>query len=354
MPPLGEIETNAAACLASMAAHEQLPVGEASTALCLDRFLGARAARPRAVVELAPDSFRPGEGRLEGNDGWFDAASGQHLGPDEAADAGREFIAGLARTAAIYQVPDSAAEVFATLPPKEAGLPPLPFPRMWFDCIDEAGRLVPFLLLTPSSLPEVETTFGAEGLGVRWFAVAEQEVGGPWDVMIGWSRLKVNGAGEGAIGLWRLTPSPDGDGVWAAEGSGFGPTTAERDEVEAGAAALVRGCLLNAVHLVTARRVRHRPLGMPRSQRKALGRRGMAMPPHLYRVDLSEAGEVRRGVSDREYHVRWLVQGHWRRHEGGTYVPSKGGPCTWVRPYVKGPPDAPWKGRPVYTGVAAS
>lgn len=59
-----------------------------------------------------------------------------------------------------------------------------------------------------------------------------------------------------------------------------------------------------------------------------------------YWVSMSNSGRENNGVSDRAYHCRWLVSGHWRRH--------KNGKLSWVRAYVKGPKGAPWKGRPVH------
>lgn len=60
-----------------------------------------------------------------------------------------------------------------------------------------------------------------------------------------------------------------------------------------------------------------------------------------YWVSLSQSGQERpRTASDRTYHCRWLVSGHWRHYESGDR--------TWIRPYVKGPKGAPWKGRPVH------
>jgi hypothetical protein len=43
------------------------------------------------------------------------------------------------------------------------------------------------------------------------------------------------------------------------------------------------------------------------------------------------------GTSGRQYHSRWVVQGHWRR------IPTPDQPqrITWVHGYVKGPTDAP-------------
>lgn len=43
----------------------------------------------------------------------------------------------------------------------------------------------------------------------------------------------------------------------------------------------------------------------------------------------------------REYHVRWLVSGHWRHQPVGPGRAERR--LTFVRPHVKGPPDAPFR-----------
>jgi hypothetical protein len=59
-----------------------------------------------------------------------------------------------------------------------------------------------------------------------------------------------------------------------------------------------------------------------------------------YWVSMADSGSTARGASDRTYHCRWLVSGHWRHYRTGDK--------TWIRAYVKGPKGAPWKGRPVH------
>jgi hypothetical protein len=97
-------------------------------------------------------------------------------------------------------------------------------------------------------------------------------------------------------------------------------------------------------HLVNARGVSVTHIDVPRQQRRAFTRKGL-VHPQLYFVYIGDGtAEIERGKSDREYHVRWLVRGHWRHFSSGDR--------TWVRPYIKGPAGAPWKGRPIYVAVA--
>jgi hypothetical protein len=115
----------------------------------------------------------------------------------------------------------------------------------------------------------------------------------------------------------------------------------------------VRGLAVTAAHLIVADRVPVREWPVPRHQRKQMRRRGLEAP-RVYFVDLAESGEIKPGRGEREYHVRWLVTGHWRLNPNGkTFVKHKGGVCSWVKPYVKGPAGAPWKGRPVHGRRAA-
>lgn len=47
------------------------------------------------------------------------------------------------------------------------------------------------------------------------------------------------------------------------------------------------------------------------------------------------------GESDREYHHRWIVRGHWRQQ----WYPSRGANRpVWIAPHIKGPEDAPLLG----------
>lgn len=87
---------------------------------------------------------------------------------------------------------------------------------------------------------------------------------------------------------------------------------------------------------------RHDEMKIPRPHARAHQRRFGIAHPTVYFLDLRYAGDrpVPTGTG-LGYRHRWMVRGHWRRY--------KSGERTWIRPYVKGPAGAPWKGRPFYT-----
>lgn len=85
-----------------------------------------------------------------------------------------------------------------------------------------------------------------------------------------------------------------------------------------------------------------------RARRREFARRTGLAYPQLYFVNMRSTGEAHIGNGDREYRHRWLVRGHYRKDKGGTHPHPTKGLCTWVRPYVKGPVGAPWKGRAFY------
>jgi hypothetical protein len=91
----------------------------------------------------------------------------------------------------------------------------------------------------------------------------------------------------------------------------------------------------------------------PRPRRREFQRRFGVEHPSVYWVHLGGATDAHPGSGDRLFHHRWLVRGHYRLDPRGSHdVPGKG-ICAWVRPYVKGPEDAPWKGRPAYATATA-
>lgn len=99
--------------------------------------------------------------------------------------------------------------------------------------------------------------------------------------------------------------------------------------------------VVEAVHFITARGVDHEPVRVDRADRRRAQRAGYTLPPqgpYWVVIRPPTTSEARR--SGREYHVRWMVRGHWRRLDDLRR--------TWVRSYLKGPPGAPWKGTPVY------
>lgn len=98
------------------------------------------------------------------------------------------------------------------------------------------------------------------------------------------------------------------------------------------------------VHYIDARGVTVLPCPTyTRQIRRNLERKYRVSAPKIYwvRVDDKYVDESP-GRGERTYHCRWLVRGHWRRKKEGK---------TWVRPHIKGPAGAPWKGRPVYQVV---
>lgn len=103
--------------------------------------------------------------------------------------------------------------------------------------------------------------------------------------------------------------------------------------------------IVEAVHFITARGVSLTEIGISRAERRRAAARRYQLPARLYWVTVTDEQITQpRSLSDREYHCRWLVRGHWRHFRDGSR--------TWIRPYVKGPAGAPWRGRPVYRVVA--
>lgn len=178
---------------------------------------------------------------------------------------------------------------------------------------------------------------------VEFFTIHEIDQGSRWEVMI-WLRaedMEMPGFGAddhpggmlpgiltkggiewddvvkkwGAIGVDASLPPPQRDGLWQL--------------------------LIEAVHYITARGVSLADAVPDRAARRRAQRGGYTLPEKLYWVRIDETRlETTRGVSDRTYHCRWLVRGHWRRTSDTAR--------TWIRPYVKGPAGAPWRGRPMY------
>ncbi len=90
---------------------------------------------------------------------------------------------------------------------------------------------------------------------------------------------------------------------------------------------------------------------IPRPHRRRFKRAFEVEHPKVYTVNLRSAGDPsHQGDGTREYRHRWIVRGHYRCEDNGKFnVPGKGR-CAWVRPHVKGPIGAPWKGRAVHLG----
>lgn len=332
-------------------AHETLPLSEAVVARCLE---------PTHVADLTND--------------------------EEA----RAAAVALLRTGAVFVL--NAGEAEGALDsmwdaPELAELPPLPFARIVIEARDENG---------PAALNVL-----GEGESVIWakqllIGLIERVPGNQWDLLVAYEMHGIGDAlrrrsdettDEIVLGLGEVSDalveakvkeittgevSEDGLAVFVYRISPAGVTQQPYPRgwhqwllgLDGEARAALEDTLdeqrqkfrldhlvklaVTAAHLITADRVRHSEIALPRAQRREHQRRYRAEPPRVYFVDLAAAGEERRGVADRQYHVRWLVRGHWRLRGGTTFVASKGGMCTWVKPYIKGPPGAPWKGRPVH------
>lgn len=101
---------------------------------------------------------------------------------------------------------------------------------------------------------------------------------------------------------------------------------------------------VEAAHFINARGVTVDEHGIDRAERRRAQRDGWRYPTtYLVYIGDGTGEDVERGRSDRVYHCRWMVRGHWRH-----YPDHK----TWIRPYIKGPAGAPWRGRPIYVAPA--
>lgn len=77
-----------------------------------------------------------------------------------------------------------------------------------------------------------------------------------------------------------------------------------------------------------------------RATRRRLIRDGLAPDP-VRVITLRRPAGSGSGQSDREYHHRWIVRGHWRQQ----WYPSRGvNRPVWIAPHIKGPEDAPLLG----------
>lgn len=245
-------------------------------------------------------------------------------------------------------------------------LPPLPFPRMWLEIAnmdDEEARFVDF------------DGHYCQFLG---FAIREVTAYEEWDIFVPmWDFPTAKAAVQSAIrddpsvadtlvDPYRLTvcrefqlkrdPKVGKVGIAMAQTEldqfqnlqDDGTITTQWAAIANGLATFPE-TLINLLHTLG---VVHEPLLIPRPRRREFRRRHGVEHPNFYWVHVRSTTDPEPGKGDRQFRHRWLVRGHYRKHVAGTHtVPGKG-VCTWVRPYVKGPEGAPWKGRPIYTTVA--
>lgn len=202
----------------------------------------------------------------------------------------------------------------ATFPVGPMPLPPLPFKRMM---IEYRGDDLPALL-------EIEA-----GVGLLLVMLYEMVEGTRWMVT-----------------LATLPPTSDPKTLEASDFIFMAFEVTENTVTRPGRTVpyddlddALRFLIVNSAHLCVADGISRTLTGFPRAERRRTLRHAPRFTiPTTYMVRIAPA-RVIPGNSDREYHCRWMVRGHWR-HTRTRKV--------WVRPYIKGPVGAPWKGRPVY------
>lgn len=324
MPPLALTQTNGSLIL--RCAGERLDAHEAIAALAKDPLYRARLVEERGQKET--------ERAIFSNELWLDTLT--------VLRTGGHFI---------FSCEDITPElVEVTLGSPRSVLPPMPFPRMWLEINDPDLGLTRILdldgrpsLILGLALIEVTPCTHWEVL----VPLLDQERGRELDRsatehdLIDWAT---------AIRRWEIVVRDGSVQVLFGE-----QDLVDRDALPPNWAAMWERflCVLPEVlvELVHLCGVTLMPQHLPRQTRREFHRRFGVSHPSLYWVHLGAATEGHPGSGDRMFYHRWLVRGHYRRDaRGGHEVPGKG-LCVWVRPYIKGPDGAPWKGRGVYASA---
>lgn len=234
-------------------------------------------------------------------------------------------------------------------------LPPLPYPRMWFEARDAHGNYVP---LWKGDAPEGSwngldaDTLWALGIteitpGTTWGVIAVRQQ--DWTYTADDEVRDLSALRYERIHALDLQMAPD-----SAEGMFVMPDA--DDDAKAESETAYRGAMatwaLVLADIVTARNVDRREVPFGRKTRKQLQRAapGGRFAPRLYNVSIATATDDPLDETHRSLSVRFLVRGHWRVSKAlhAKWIDSKEAHCVWVAAYVKGPAFAPWKGRPVY------
>lgn len=199
-------------------------------------------------------------------------------------------------------------------------LPPLPFPRIVF----ESDEPFPW----PVKNEQGETVMRMEAV-----AIEEQAEGSRWHGVLFYQLpgVAINGNEE------RLSILHAAEFVLTSSAIEWIQTDDKRERED-----VIRKAIVEAVHYIVAKGVTLTSIKSSRQVRRANERKGIATPEQVYWVRVADEHihALTPGDGTREYHCRWLVRGHWRRIEEARRV--------WVRPYIKGPAGAPWRGRPIY------
>lgn len=239
----------------------------------------------------------------------------------------------LLRTAGYYVLDkNDAMAALASAPPEQETFPPLPFTRVWIE-MAEHNRAVPYMTYNHD---------GKDRLEILGVGLSEVSQGTLWDVYLA---FRFEDRNEFFFIGMRLAPDGLASKIDDEEGMAlFGAAYPQ-----------LRALTVGGAHLITARNVPHEPVVLHRQQRRTMARLGQTLP-RIYYVNIGASGEHDSDRhSGREYHVRWLVRGHWRHIDAGQRICTCCSPAriaSWIDPYVKGPAGAPWKGRPVHRVIA--
>jgi len=278
--------------------------------------------------------------------------------PDNQAWAAERLLGALtaARTGAIFVTEAKDGEALSG---GWEELPPLPFPRCWFEVwdSDEASPLAIATHTDPSGQDLALIGYGI----VEVEQCAEWHVYGVFVLSPGWTDIEIlswdllTGEGldgvRGPLGLY----GPDPDPICIRVDKHMSRWVKGLDEEARGRLQLSLLTPAGIAQLIDVVGSVHEVVPLPRATRRRFERRYRGAHPAVYFVNLRTAGDpLEIGHGESHYRHRWLVRGHYRRQNNGRFsVPGKG-TCTWVRPYVKGPVGAPWKGRPVYVREKAA
>jgi hypothetical protein len=226
------------------------------------------------------------------------------------------------------------------------GLPPLPFPRLWIECghPDQSGP-IPFPVMDIDSDESWSATShwsGMFGVGIvgnenGWVVAELHEVPDEFTFAM---RYPWDDDTNVSVVVERLAPDASGHYPYPTDPEERERLYEQRGLYDPHNKAMTAWRAILLVQMIDVLGARQVPLQVPRPHRRAYERRYGAAHPSVYFVDLRQTGESKIGSGDRQYHHRWLVRGHWRHFADGRR--------TWVRPYVKGPVGAPWRGRPIY------
>lgn len=232
-------------------------------------------------------------------------------------------------------------------------LPPLPFPRVWYEIqiIDPGeGTKTPYLRIL-----DLDGNYSA----VLGFAILEITPATHWRIlvpMLDWETLReavtTNSYLFKALVVREWQVKADADGVTAHLGEDYKHSKISPEwkvywERELTVLPEFLTQVVNTQGVTIEPTVFRRPV-----RRRFTARTGLEWP-QIYTIRIGAIGDSDpNATSERNYRHRWLVRGHYRRHQNGQHLVPGKGQCAWVRPYVKGPEGAPWKGRPVYQVAA--